>query len=149
MIIISIVVGLAVAMVGLLLMFGSSLNANQILQHSHFTLNVTLEGQPLVVPAHIGAVQVGKGEDPLLYGNHSLDKYGMEGMSPFHTHDASGLIHVESNTIRNFTLGEFLDLWQGLNINGKAALVTVDGKPVSDFRSVLIKDIEKVELEIK
>lgn len=149
MIIIPIAVGLAVAMVGLFLMSGSSLNANQMVQHNHVTLNVTVDGQPAVVPAHIGMVQVGKGEDPLLYGDHTLDKYGMEGMSPLHTHDASGLIHVESNTMRNFTLGEFLDLWQGLNINGKAAAATVDGKPVSDFRSNLIHDGEKVELKIK
>jgi len=73
----------------------------------------------------------------------------MEGMSPLHTHDATGLIHVESNTIRNFTLGEFLDIWQGLNINGKDVIATVDGKRVSDFRNILLKEGEKVELDIK
>ena len=83
------------AVVGLFLMSGSSLNANQMVQHNHVSLNVTLDGQPVVVPAHIGMVQVGKTEDPLLYGDHSLDKYGMQGMSPLHTHDATGLIHVE------------------------------------------------------
>jgi len=92
---------------------------------------------------------VGTGEDPLLYGNHSLDKYGMAGMSPLHTHDATGLVHVESNAARNFTLGEFLDVWQGLNINGKVVVATVDGKPVSDFRNILLKDGEKIELDIK
>lgn len=149
MIIIPISVAVGVAVIGLFLMSGSSLNANQMVQHNHVSLNVTVDGQPTVVPAHIGMVQVGKGEDPLLYGDHSLDKYGMEGMSPLHTHDATGLIHVESNTIRNFTLGEFFDIWQGLNINGKDVIATVDGKPVSDFRNILLKDGEKVELDIK
>jgi pSer/pThr/pTyr-binding forkhead associated (FHA) protein len=35
----------------------------------------------------------------------------MAGMSPLHTHDASGQIHEESNTIRDFTLQEFLAIW--------------------------------------
>ena len=149
MIIVPLAIAVAVGIIGLFLMSGSSLNANQMVQHNHVTLNVTIGGQPAVVPAHIGMVQVGKGENPLLYGDHSLDKYGMEGMSPLHTHDATGLIHVESNTIRNFTLGEFLDVWQGLNINGKVAIAAVDGKPVSDFRNTLLKDGEKIELDIK
>lgn len=148
MIIIPIAVAVGVELISLFLMSGSSLNANKMVQHNHVTLNVTVDGQPAVVPAHIGMVQVGKSEDPLLYGDHSFDKYGMEGMSPLHTHDA-GLIHVESNTIRNFTLGEFLDVWQGLNINGKTVVATVDGKPVSDFRNILLKDGEKIELDIK
>jgi hypothetical protein len=149
MIIIPISIAVGAAAVGLFFMSGSSLNATQMLLHSHVRLNVTFDGQPVVVPAHIGMVQVGKGEDPLLYGDHSLDKYGMEGMSPLHTHDATGLIHVESNTIRNFTLGEFLDVWEGLNINGKDVIASVDGKPVSDFRNILLKEGEKVELDIK
>ncbi len=146
---IAVAVAVGVVLIGLFLMSGSSLNANQMVQHNHVTLNVTVDGQPAVVPAHIGMVQVGKSEDPLLYGDHSFDKYGMEGMSPLHTHDATGLIHMESNTIRNFTLGEFLDVWRGLNINGKTVVATVDGKPVSDFRNILLKDGEKIELDIK
>jgi len=31
--------------------------------------------------------------------------------SPLHTHDTSGIIHVESPTVRSFTLGEFFDVW--------------------------------------
>jgi sulfur carrier protein ThiS len=137
------------AVVGLFFMSGSSLNANQMLLHNHVRLNVTVGGQPMVVPSHIGMAMAGTGEDPLLYGNHSLDKYGMAGMSPLHTHDATGLIHVESNAAKNFTLGEFLDVWQGLDINGKTVIATVDGKPVPDFRDVLLKDGEKIELDIK
>ena len=70
-------------------------------------------------------------------------------MSPLHTLDNTGLIHVESNTMRNFTLGEFLDIWQGLNINGKSVIATLDGKPVSEFRNILLKDGEQVMLDVK
>jgi len=34
----------------------------------------------------------------------------MPGMAPLHTHDRSGIIHVESVVDRNYTLDEFLDM---------------------------------------
>lgn len=140
---------IAAAVFGFSFMSGTTLNSNHMVLHNHVRLNVTVDGQPVVVPAHIGMTMVGQAEDPLLYGDHSLDKYGMAGMSPLHTHDATGLIHVESNTMRNFTLGEFLDIWRGLDTNGKTVIATLDGKPVSDFRNILLKDGEQVTLDIK
>ena len=148
MLIIPIVVVVGAVVIGLFLMSGSSQNANHMVLHNHVRLNVTVDGQPMVVPAQIGIVMPEKAEDQL-YGNHSLDKYGMTGMSPLHTHDATGIIHVESNTVRNFTLAEFLDIWQGLNIHGKTVIATLDGKPVSDYRNILLKDGEQVTLDIK
>lgn len=127
---------------------GSSLNPNQMLLHNHVLLNVTIDGQTMVVPAHIGMVQVGKGEDPLLYGDHSLDKYGMEGMSPLHTHDTTGTIHVESNAVRNYTLGELLDVWKELKTDGKTVVVTVNDIPASDFRNILLRDGDRINLNI-
>lgn len=149
MIIIPIAAAIGAAIFGLFYMSGSSLSSNQMVLHNHVRINVTVDRQPLVVPAHIGMAMVGKSEDPLLYANHSFDNYGMEGMSPLHTHDATGLIHVESNAIRDFTLGEFLDIWQGLNTNGKIVTATVNNEPVSDFRNILLKDGEQITLDIK
>ncbi len=70
----------------------------------------------------------------ILWKDHSLDKYGMQamfdgmsGMAPLHTHDASGIIHVESSVKRNYTLGEFLNIWGGLDLNGKTVKMTIDG----------------------
>ncbi len=54
-----------------------------------------------------------------------------------------------SNAGRNFTLGEFLDVWQGLDINGKNVIATVDGKQVFDFRNIILKDGEAIKLDIK
>ena len=74
----------------------------------------------------------------------------MTGMSPLHTHDATGIIHVESNMLRNFTLGEFLDIWQGLDVNDKTVIATADGQPIPRiFRNFLLKDGEQVTLDIK
>ncbi len=61
--------------------------------HIHEHINIIIDGHSVIVPANIGINQI-------------------EGfMSPVHTHDNSGVIHVESPTIRNFTLGEFFDVW--------------------------------------
>lgn len=50
-------------------------------------------------------------------------------MSPLHTHDTSGTIHVESNSYRTYTLGQFLDIWGRLDTNGKTVKATVDYIP--------------------
>lgn len=59
--------------------------------HQHMDLNIN--GTVVPIPASIGINEAG----------------GF--ISPIHTHDTSGIIHVESNVVRNFTLGQFFDLW--------------------------------------
>jgi hypothetical protein len=62
-------------------------------------------------------------------------------ISPLHTHDTTGVIHVESPTVRDFTLGEFFGVW-GLrfttdciggmcNAGASKLRVFVNGKPVA------------------
>ena len=148
MIIILIVVPVGITLLVLSSMTGPSLPSNQMVLHSHITLNVTSNGQAITVPAHIGMGEVGKAADPLLYGDHSLDKYGMQGMSPLHTNDASGTIHVEANTKRDFRLGEFLDVWKGLDVNGKTVQATLNRNPVSDFRNIMLKDRDSISLNV-
>jgi hypothetical protein len=128
-------------------MENSGYSASMLL-HNHISLNVTDSGKSIIVPTHIGMIQMGIFEDPLLYGDHTLDKYGMEGMSPLHTHDSSGLILVESNIVRNYTLGEFLDIWKGLNTDSKNVIASVDGNPVSEFRNIILNDGAKIKLNI-
>ena len=69
-------------------------------------------------------------------------------MSPLHTHDTSGTIHVESNAYRTYTLSQFLDIWGGLDTNGKTVKATVDGKPVSDYRDIILRDGEQIHIAI-
>lgn len=126
----------------------SSAATNNMLIHNHVGLNVTIDGMPIIVPSYIGITQPGIFADRSLYADHSLDKFGMEGMSALHTHDSSGLIHVESNTVRNYTLGEFLGIWKGLNTDGRNVMASVDGKPVSDFRNIPLNDKTKIVLDI-
>lgn len=121
------------------------IGANMI-SHIHPKLNITVNGEPLVIPKDIGITMS-------LYKDHSLDRYGMSGMAPLHTHDDTGIIHAESNTNRNYTLGQFLKIWGGLDDivnNGNSNLIkmTVDGSPVTDFNNHILKDGEQISLEI-
>jgi hypothetical protein len=120
---------------------GSALLGVKMVLHIHPHLNVMVDGKPMVIPQNVGI-------DQSLWKDHSLDKYGMEGMTPLHTHDNDGTIHVESNANREYTLGQFLDIWGGLNLNGKIVKATVDGKPVSDYRNILLKDGEQISLVV-
>jgi len=146
--IIAIVAGVFASVLGFSSVIENSAAATNMLMHNHVGLNVTIGGKPIIVPSNIGILQTGIFADPLLYANHDLDKYGMEGMSPLHTHDSSGLIHVESSAVRNYTLAELLDIWRGLNIEGKTVMASVDGKPVTDFRNIILSDGAKIVLNI-
>ncbi len=73
-------------------------------------------------------------------------------MAPLHTHDTSGIIHVESNTVRPYTLGEFLSIWGGLDTNGKAVKATMDDAPVSeflDYKNIILRDGEQISLDVE
>jgi hypothetical protein len=68
-------------------------------QHFHVHLDVIDDGQAISVPAGIGI---------------AIDDTGMPiGYAPIHTHDDSGIIHVESpDSTATYTLGQLFDEWQ-------------------------------------
>ncbi|CPT96399.1 Uncharacterised protein [Mycobacteroides abscessus subsp. abscessus] len=63
------------------------------IEHIHAHLDVLIDGQPVPVPANIG-VDTRRGT-----------------MTALHTHDTSGLIHIESPVARPFSLGELFTEW--------------------------------------
>jgi hypothetical protein len=71
-----------------------ALSAEGTTLHIHQHLDLYVNGTKQVVPAQIGIIT-----SPQVV------------FSPLHTHDTSGIIHVESPTVRSFTLGEFFDVW--------------------------------------
>jgi hypothetical protein len=75
---------------------GPSMAANV---HHHDLLQVFVHGQAITVPANIGVDQTA----------------GY--LTSLHTHDTSGIMHVESPEPRDFTLGEFFDVW-GVRLTG-------------------------------
>lgn len=111
-------------------------NDKPILLHIHPRLYLNVNGKPYFVPQNVGI-------EPDLWKYHALDQYGMKGMAPLHTHTADGMLHVESMIIRNYTLGEFLDIW-GLDLQGETISVSVDGEPISDYRNHVLKDEESI-----
>ncbi|MBA3749465.1 MAG: hypothetical protein H0X03_00935 [Nitrosopumilus sp.] len=134
----------------------SNLNTNNtamdpIIMHIHPKITLTIDGNKEVIPMNIGMSSV-------LWKDHSLDKYGMQampemamsGMAPLHTHDDTGLIHVESTINRNYTLGEFLNIWGSLDINNRVVNMTVNGKPDSNgnFTNHILRDNEQINLDI-
>ena len=139
-------IGIAVAIIlGLIFAIEAQQSGlgNKMMLHIHPQLTIIQDGKPLTVPKNIGI-------DQSLYKDHSLSRYGLQGEAPLHTHDENGTIHVESNTDRNYTLGEFLNIWGGLDLNGKTVKLAVDGKPItSDYRNLILKDGQKITLEIK
>ena len=80
-----------------------------------------------------------------------------------HTHDESGLIHIESPIKKEFTLGQFLDIWNRFNssdtvvqyiknnnING-TILVYINGTQMNnntDYRDIELKDRGNISLII-
>jgi hypothetical protein len=60
--------------------------------HIHAHLDIFINRHPILVHSDIGIVP-----DRCLYW--------------LHTHDDKGIIHIESPDKRNFTLGEFFDVW--------------------------------------
>ncbi len=120
---------------------------NTLTMHWHPVLTITLNGSQVTVPAQIGI-------DPSLWKDHSLDQYGTQGLSPLHTHDTSGTIHVESNTVRDFTLHEFLAIWgepsDGSSINGHPVTsLTVDGVPkTTPTTDVVFKEGQKISMTL-
>lgn len=77
--------------------------------HTHQHLSVSVDGKPVAVPANIG-VDVQQG-----------------GMSALHTHDTSGIVHVESTKVQPFTLGQLFTEW-GVALRARQVGGYVDGR---------------------
>jgi len=45
-------------------------------------------------------------------------------------------------------LGEFLNNWE-LDLNGKTVKATVDGVPVSDYKDIILRDGEQINLDVR
>jgi len=87
-----------------------------LIHHAHAHLDVFVDGKPIVVPAGIGIdiddPEVQRFEDPdgaVAYGG--ITRCRKPCISPLHTHDATGIIHTESNSPEPNTLGQFFTEW--------------------------------------
>ena len=69
-------------------------------------------------------------------------------MAPLHTHTNDVIIHVESTVNRDYTLGEFLDIW-GIDLKGKTVNATSNGEPIPDYRTHVLKDEESIIMKVQ
>jgi hypothetical protein len=90
--------------------------------HIHEHLSISVDGRAVTVPALIGIDEAAKR------------------ISPIHTHDTSGIIHVESPVVQTFHLGQVFTEWDVALAKGRVGnhrdgqdgarvAVFVDGKP--------------------
>jgi hypothetical protein len=79
----------------------------QLVYHIHSHLLVYVNGQPRALPAAIGLI--GPIAQQTAYGPF----YGAEGCYYWlHTHTSDGVIHIESPSVRVYTLGNFFHEWR-------------------------------------
>lgn len=121
--------------------------------HFHSHLALFYRGRQIAIPYGIGIVM------PFRVVNGFVG--GGQGFYWLHTHDASGIIHVESPDERAYTLGNFFDLWgqpleagKGAKAGNVAGLrgrlrVYVDGQAFAgDPRGIVLKPHEQITLVV-
>jgi len=104
--------------------------------HIHANLRIVIDGEAQPIPASVGI-------------SRSV-------MRPLHTHDASGELHIEGPTPRDFTLGEFFDIW-GRTFSSSCILdyctdrgtltMTINGKESTAFGSHVLRDDDQIVIE--
>ncbi|MEC5409208.1 hypothetical protein VOM14_27015 [Paraburkholderia sp. MPAMCS5] len=109
------------------------------LYHVHAHLAIINNGQSLAVPMNVGLL--------------SQCSYEM------HTHDQTGMIHIETPTIRPYTLGQFFDIWgqplTSTNVAGitgnVVAYINDNGdsrRYMGDLRNIELTSMRDVTLQI-
>jgi len=90
-----------------------------LFMHVHPWLRIIINGQNIEVPADIGLTS--------------------SCTQPVHTHDASGIIHIESETNTNFTLQDFFNIWAATFayavINNTKAPIVFNSTDILGFRT--------------
>jgi hypothetical protein len=66
-------------------------HGSNLAMHEHVNLQIFVHGTPEQVPVNVGIND--------------------RGAASLHTHTSDGLVHIESGTVADFTLGQFFDVW--------------------------------------
>ena len=104
--------------------------------HIHSDLKILIDGQETEIPANIGI------------------ESGI--MRPLHTHDSSGEIHIEGPYQRDFTIGEFFEIW-GMTFNSTCIFenctdkgelkMLVNGQENNEFNDHVLRDDDEIVIE--
>lgn len=117
--------------------------------HWHPQLTIYINGQQQTIPANVG-ITIGKATD--------FSVSGMQ-MSPIHTHDPTGVLHMEQMrpTDRTMKLGYFFEVWEKkfdsecifeyCNDGNKSVKMFVNGQPNYDFENYIPKDEDDIVIK--
>jgi hypothetical protein len=115
--------------------------------HIHAHLSIFSKGEQIAIPYGIGIVK------PFQVVNGFVGSGA--GIYWLHTHDATGIIHIESPDARAYTLGNFFDIWgRRLDVKDVAGLegvvrVYIDGKlRAGNPRDIILAAHQQITLEI-
>ena len=121
--------------------------SEQLAYHIHAHLAIYVSGTRQVVPAGIGIPGPQQAVNGFVEGGKCL--YWL------HTHDTTGVIHVESPVRRVYTLGQFFDIWgrplSGSQVGQATGHVTVflNGKRFAgDPRSIKLTPHAVIQLDV-
>jgi hypothetical protein len=115
---------------------------------------LTAEGQALHIHQHLDLFA--DGGHVTLPANIGIDSSGRF-LAALHTHDNSGIMHVESPVVTSFTLGQFFAVW-GVRLDArcigslcargaKQLRAWVDGKPVAaDPTRIILAEHQEIVL---
>lgn len=132
---------------------GLSLTGSETLQvHYHAHLDVIVYGAAVPVPAALG-INIGP--------NGTAPPHGSAGIAALHTHDTSGIVHIEAPAQATFTLGQLFTEW-GIVITtdqvgayrtgdglGDTVSVYVDGaKATGDPAQIVLKEHEEIAVVV-
>ena len=117
------------------------LSAEGTVEHIHSHLSVTVDGHAVTVPALLGIDEA----------NASI--------SPLHTHDQSGIVHVESPVKTTFTLGQVFTEWNVAlaatrigsysSASGDTVTTFVDGKQFAgDPAAITLANHEDIDIVV-
>lgn len=118
----------------------------QVVYHIHAHLSLYVNGKQLAVPLGVGIVPPRQVVQNFVSGGKCY--YWL------HTHDATGIIHIESPSKRDYTLGNFFDIWgrplSSTDLLGHKGPVTVfvNGKRYTgDPRNIVLTAHLQIALE--
>jgi hypothetical protein len=131
-----------------------------LIHHVHAHLDVFVDREPVLVPAGIGIEiddpGVLRGTNPVAYGG--IEECEEPCISPLHTHDESGVLHTESATAEDNTLGQFFIEWD-VKLDESCVgefcrpddeiAIYVDGEPYDgDPREIALTDAKQIAIVI-
>jgi hypothetical protein len=109
----------------------------QLVHHIHSHLDVFVDGEERQIPGNVGRLS----SPSCLYW--------------LHTHSTDGVVHIEAPQTREFTLGQFLDIWEQTSdsagffdtVADMNATAYVDGDQVEgNYRGVKLESLNQIAL---